>query len=392
MKQEPPQSSPGFRARDAALLAVVSLSTFGLLAGSLEFTARRLFRRSSTMVWSCFKEGARSAGILPIPNSVCWEKLPESPLVEYRFNACGYRSVAGCGAKPAGSLRVVLIGSSFVLGYQVPYNQAFGTVLERKLSSMTGHGVEVDNHGLLFGTPRAVALHLDEALAAAPDLILWVVTPWDVQNVSKVINEAPLAAVDRAGGPPPPKWRRYLDAFSRDGVLSVIRGSRSVLLVQHLLFQSRSQYLRSYMLKDDRGVLAKQVSPEWRQHWDDLDSIAKEMADRTKAAGVPFAVTAIPDRAGALMISSRTWPAELDPFAFGEQIRSITLRHGAVYLDLLDSFRRQPAAEQLYYTVDGHLNGDGHALIARLLADRITTGFVPALKRREPAPSRLASR
>jgi hypothetical protein len=394
MKQDTnSQPPPRFRPRDAAVLAIVCLSTFALLAGGLEFTARRLFRRSSTIVWSCFAEGASGAGILPIPNSVCREKLPESPLVEYRFNACGYRTLAACGPRPAGTLRIVLVGSSFVMGYQVPYQQTFGVLLQQKLAAATARAVEVDNQGMLFGTPRRTALHFRDALAATPDLILWTLSPWDVDNVVQTQDELPLAKVDRTGGPPPPKWRRYLDAWRQDGIQTLLLGSRSVLLMRHLLFQSPTQYMRNYLMqKDEPGIFAKQPSALWRKRWDELDAIAKDMVDRAKAAGVPFAVAAVPDLAGALMLSSGDWPAQLDPVEFGDHVRSLAESHGGVYLDVLPAFRAEPSPEQLFYTVDGHMNAGGHALIARLLADRISSGILPALERREAAPSRLASR
>lgn len=394
MKQDAnPQSPPRFRAWDAAKLAVVCLSTFALLAGALEFTARRLFRRSATIVWSCFVESAEATGIRPKPNSVCWEKLPESPLVEYRFNGCGYRTLADCGAKPAGSLRVVLIGSSFVMGYQVPYTRTFGVLLQQRLSTASGRRVEVVNQGMLFGTPRRTALYFGDALAAGPDLILWTLSPWDVQNVIATQDELPLAKVDRSGGPPPPKWRRYLGALKEQGLQTLILGSRSVLLMRHLLFQSPGQYMRNYLMQgDEPGIFAKQPSAGWRQRWDELDAIARQMEDRAKAAGVPFAVAATPDLAAALMLSSGDAPPQLDPLAFGEHVRSVAERHGGVYLDVLPSFRAVSAPEGLYYTVDGHMNADGHALVARLLADRITADLLPALERRQPALTRLARR
>lgn len=375
------------------MLALVCVATFAALAGSLEFTARRLFRRSSTQIWSCFAESAKGSGIFPVANSACWEKLPESPLVEYRFNACGYRTMAACGPAAAGTLRVVLIGSSFVMGYQVAYSQTFGVLLEQKLSAASARRVEVDNQGILFGTPRRTALHFGEALAAHPDLILWTLDPWDVENVIATQDILPLAKVDRSGGPPPPKWRRYLDAMRQDGIQSLLQGSRSVLMMRHVLFQSPGQYMRNYLMQgDEPGIFAIQPSAAWRKRWDELDAIGKEMADRARAAGVPFAVAATPDLAGALMLSSGDWPPQLDPLEFGAHIRSIAERHGGVYLDLLRSFRGIPDPERLFYTVDGHMNRDGHALIARLLADRIMTGPLPTLEKRGPGSPALASR
>ena len=71
------------------------------------------------------------------------------------------------------------------------------------------------------------------------------------------------------------------------------------------------------------------------------------------------------------MLSAGDSPPDLDPLAFGEQLRGITERHGGVYLDLLPAFRDQRDAERMYYPVDGHMTGEGHAFVARVLADRM---------------------
>jgi hypothetical protein len=359
------------RLRQVLLLALTCIVTFAVLALTLELSARSMFRRSATTVWSCFIPD--SAGIRARPNSVCWEKMPESPLVEYRFNDCGHRSTAGCGAKPAGWRRLVLIGSSFAMGYQAAYDRIFPVLLQQKLAE-AGRKIEIDNQGMLFGTPRRTALHFDEALAATPDWILWTVTPWDIQNASGIQGVLPLAKVDREGGPPPPKWRRIWGAVRDDGIPTLLRdSSRGVLLLRHALFYSRSQSRRNYLIRDDDAALiAKQPPPGWRQRWADLEAVAADMANRAKAAGVPFAVAAVPDRAEALMLSAGDSPPDMDPFTFGEQLRAITERHGGIYLDTLRAYRDQRDAERMYYPVDGHMTGEGHAFIARVLADRMT--------------------
>jgi len=131
------------------------------------------------------------------------------------------------------------------------------------------------------------------------------------------------------------------------------------------------------------GFLGKEPSPEWRARWKEFDNYARDLALRSNTAGVPFAVTAVPDRAEASLISARDWPLDVDPFAFGRRVRSAAESHGCVYLDLLPAFRNVPAAGRLYYPVDGHVNSNGDALIARLLADRLTNGIFPSLKKDE---------
>lgn len=47
---------------------------------------------------------------------------------------------------------------------------------------------------------------------------------------------------------------------------------------------------------------------------------------------------------------------------------------------MLPSFRTIPNPEQYFYPVNGHPDTRGNALIAKLLADNLTSGPVPGLR------------
>jgi hypothetical protein len=53
---------------------------------------------------------------------------------------------------------------------------------------------------------------------------------------------------------------------------------------------------------------------------------------------------------------------------------------GGVYVDLLPAFRRIPNPERHYFPVDGHLDGEGHAMIARMLEEELANGRIPELR------------
>jgi hypothetical protein len=74
------------------------------------------------------------------------------------------------------------------------------------------------------------------------------------------------------------------------------------------------------------------------------------------------------------------WPAGIDPHKADNEIRSIIETHGGIYIDVLRDFRTIPNPEQYYLPIDGHLTVAGNALVARILADELTSGAVPALK------------
>lgn len=283
----------------------------------------------------------------------------------------------------------MLIGSSFVFGYQVPYEQTFGVLLQKRLSRLTGRKVEVDNQGLIYGTPLSVARRFGEALAAKPDMILWAIPPWDVEFASGLNTEhASSLASNLRGIHDRSLWERlsgpgsWFDLRRADWRASAVR-----LLLQHILYQSESQYIHAKLMQNDSsGFLFKETSEGWAERWRVLGTFATDLAARSRAAGVPLVLTALPDRAEASLISAGNSPRDIDPFAFGRKVRSAADTSGSAYLDLLPSFRTVPAVERLYYPVDGHMDGEGCALLARFLADSLIGG-IPSLTKYDQGTS-----
>ena len=100
-------------------------------------------------------------------------KKPESPWVDYRYNECGYRTAASCGAKPAGTIRLVLLGASFSEGYLVPYDDMMTTQASRRLTAACHRPVEFQDMGVEGCSPAYAARRIGEALALHPDVVFW---------------------------------------------------------------------------------------------------------------------------------------------------------------------------------------------------------------------------
>jgi hypothetical protein len=173
--------------RDWILLPLLSLMTIVLLIGSTELIARWKFSGTKTNPFNCIVMNDPSTGYRAIPNSVCYGKLPEAGLVEYKFNSCGHRAGMECGPKSPGDYRIVMIGSSVGWGYLVPREKTFAALLPTELSEQTQRKIELYNESMAGRPPRAIALRFDEALAAKPDLILWQLTPWEIELASQVL-------------------------------------------------------------------------------------------------------------------------------------------------------------------------------------------------------------
>lgn len=373
--------------RDWILLPVLSLLTIGLIVCSMELIARRVFNASNTLMSNCMVMDDPSTGPRAMPNTVCWEKSPESPLVEYKFNNCGHHAGVECGPKRPGTYRIVMTGSSVALGEGVQREQSFAALLPVELSAQTGRKIELYNESMGWGFSHSVSLRFNEVIAARPDLILWILTPFDIEGASLVVVTTKTEASQQTPLSLPAKaWLRVKAAFAsksiRVATSEIFGRTRTALMLRHFLYQSQSQYMRSYLMAGDEeaGFFRVDPSTEWRKHLAQFDTDAADVEGQARAAGVPFVAVLVPSRAQAAMVSMGEWPAGVDPYKLDDEVRAIITSYGGTYIDILPHFRDIPNPERYYFPVDGHPTAVGHRIISELLARELTSGAVPALR------------
>ncbi len=376
---------PKLSRRDWILLPALSLLTIVVMVVSTETLARRYFGVSTTSLNSCLVLNDAATGVRGIPNSVCLEKIPETQLVEYKFDCAGYRNGKPCGPKPPGTYRIALIGSSIAMGNRVPVEQTFATLLPEELSRRVGRQIELYNYAMAFGFPRNTALRFNDVLATHPDLILWVVSSIDVKLAGFSHAEYSESSTSSKPG---------LVASLKNTIKDKIGGNplaASVTALGYFLQKQKSQgeFIRSYLAIPngsegdwDSGpsALKAELSQEWKERLGLFEGYVTEIGKKAKAAGVPIVVVMVPTRAQAAMISMAEWPAGFDPFKLDKELGSITTRHGATYIDILPQFRATPNPERHFYPIDGHPDADGHAILTRFLAKELTGGAVPELR------------
>jgi hypothetical protein len=384
--------------RDWVLLPLLALLTAFLLLLSMKSVANRTFATSGNLQKDCisFKDAARGAH--GIPNTTCWDKLSETKRIDYTFNNCGDLAGFPCGPKPPGTYRIVMTGSSFVFGLGVPRDKTFAALLPAELSQITGRTIELYNEGLLFKHPHVVDVNFDEILAQKPDLILWVLTPYDVEEASTLLPPrthkpagAPGAEAGFLGrvkynvrssfaGKSFPEgaralWNKEFAQFS---------GGLTAVMLQHYLYKSQSQYVKAYLMggegNRDTAFLMTDPTATWQNNVKAFDGYLGSIEDQAKAAGVPFVGVMVPQRGQAAMISMGHWPSGFDPYKLDNEMRSTVVSHGGTYLDILQDFKTVPNPEQYYLPVDGHPDADGHAMISAFLAKALTSGAIPALR------------
>jgi hypothetical protein len=348
--------------RDWVLLPLISVLTISLLLVCTELTARRRFNWEGTLRPCSVLNDPR--GQHGVPNSVCYQKAAETSLVEYKFNSCGHRAGMACGARNSGSYRIVMAGSSVAMGLRVPREETLAALLPEELSRETGRKIDLYNTAFAVdngGTPRIVALHFNDILAAKPDLILWEFTPHDVEFAS-------LLAID--------------DNASTQTMSERIENSSLMTMLKHYLYENQSLYVTHYLMGVDEkhDFLMDEPSDAWNSKLRQFDGYAAEIELRAKTARIPLVAVLIPNRAQAAMISMGEWPQGYDPYKLGNELREIITSHGGIYIDILPYFRTVPDSAQYYLPLDGHPTASGHALITDMMAKKLTSGEIPALR------------
>jgi hypothetical protein len=293
-----------------------------------------------------------------------------------------------CGPKPAGSTRIVLIGSSGSEGLYVKYGETFAERTARDLTRILRRPVEIQNLGRTACLPICVSQEIDEALALTPDILIWATDPWDIEHLdpAQMPNRYILTE------PHPAVAAREAKSSLLAKVSASVSQSYSMVAAEHFLFQNTSTYARMYLHYGDHAdYLRTGFSIAWEKRFDAFEILLAEMAHKADASNVPFVLVEIPSLAQAALASENSLPAGVDPHAFSARLKQISSRQGIQFVDGLEAFRGGPEVSTLYYLADGHINQEGHLLISHALVEQLTKEDSAALLGRNAPQGQTAS-
>jgi hypothetical protein len=219
-------------------------------------------------------------------------------------------------------------------------------------------------------------------------MILWAITYWDFNNVDLMTFEPERNPEDEGKS----TWQLVSAGYRKGGstgafvagvrdVIISIHASATYFLLQHFLYESQSQYLKSVFLKGDEArYLRAEPKAAALNSLQQFSSYDEDIESKAKSADVPIVVTMIPQRAQAAMISMNEWPQGFDPYKIGDEVRTVVENHGGSYVDILHGFRNVDDAGEYYFPNDGHPDARGHKIISDLIANGLTDGSVPGLR------------
>lgn len=360
-----PAAAEGLPRRDYIILPLISLLTIVVMFVVSEISGR--------IFWPA--QPANSCLVLdPVngnrhkTNCTTRTKIAEGPWTINNYNECGYFSVTSCKIKPAGSVRIVILGSSIGEGIRVPYEQTFFSLASSALSRMCNHSIDVQNLCVEGLHPIQVLRRVREAIELKPEVVLYILCPGDVAEAQELAGQDNVASNSTSVLV---KFKIWLKGMSLE--------SRSVLLAQHFLLQNKDVLLRLHLGFGDK--IEQPRAPGWQERFTALDLIVGKLAGQLRSEGVPLILVSVPSRPQAAMLGLRQLPPDVDPFAFGRQVDMIAAKHGAGYVDISEVFSHIPDSENLFYVVDGHPTAEGQKVIAQYIEQKLRDGSVAAFSR-----------
>jgi hypothetical protein len=79
-------------------------------------------------------------------------------------------------------------------------------------------------------------------------------------------------------------------------------------------------------------------------------------------------------------MGSDNLPAGVDPYAFTHSLQQLAAQHQMQFINTTDAFTKP---NDTFYVVDGHMNGNGNAVVARVVVEHLLAEQMPALAPRE---------
>jgi GDSL-like Lipase/Acylhydrolase family len=359
-----------------------------------------------------------------------WSKIPGASQVirttefeiEETINSLGLRGPEYPYEKPDGTVRVLLLGDSFLEGYTVSLDSLVSTLLEKRLNQASPARYEVINGGTAgYSTDQEVLFSESEGRRYAPDvtvLMFYVNDVWfNAQSRYWRGNKPRFRLVDSTLAltnvpvPPPDSSEFAFAVQGGAGIVGVLRRTEAWLARHSALYQLARKALTNsilgYRLTVKLGLA--EIPGEFRawygdpqpgsqiaEAWDVTDALLARLAMATREAGSRFVVFYVPSRP---VVDPEDWRktarkydmplSEWDPTNDGVRLSAACQRQALDCIVAPSAFRHAAdtlaaAGRALYFERDAHWTSDGHALAARLLAEHLLAGMPDTADTRAP--------
>jgi hypothetical protein len=349
-----------------------------------------------------------------------------------RINSDGERDVEHAVAKPAGVLRIAVLGDSCTEALQVPVEQTFWKRLEPAMAScgalapLSAHGVEVLNFGVAgYGTAQELLTLRQKVWKYAPHVVvLAFYTGNDVRNNYRRLEQDPgrpyfvlrpaaagLALDDSFRSTWGFRLRRSAPAevlyalFNHSRLLGLAKRGKGVVDGWIGAAKARRKETGEALqeLGLDNAVYSPPRDDDWRQAWQVTEAMIAEMRREAAAHGAAFGLLALttgiqvhPDPAVRRDFMRRLGVTTL--FYPDERLARFGAALGIPALALAPPLQELATRERVFLhgfantaPGEGHWNARGHAAAAPLVAGWLCRMLAAPVARPPAGAAREAS-
>jgi hypothetical protein len=400
------------------ITAKLLLIAFGLSCGAL---GAEIALRIAGYSYPEFYQPDQSRGYALRPNMEGRYRKEGDALV--RINSDGLRDREHVIAKPAGTIRIAVMGDSYPEAFPVPVEEAFWSIMEEKLQECGAFGgkpVEVINFGVSgYGTAQELITLREHVWQYAPDIVMLTVTTnndiSDNLRALKKTDEVPyfvyregkLALDDsfretrgfRLRQSLPNRIGRWIKDHSRliqainQGhhgfkIWLAARRARNAPATQTgPAAETKSVAAASEELGIDNVVYREPGDQVWNEAWQVTEGLVRQMRDEVMTHGAKFMVVTLsngiqvyPDANVRQIFLKRVGASDL--FYPDNRLKGLCEREKIPVVTLAPQLRDYADQHQVFLhgfganLGNGHWNQLGHRVAAESIAQRLCGGLL----------------
>ncbi|HVG35982.1 MAG TPA: SGNH/GDSL hydrolase family protein [Pyrinomonadaceae bacterium] len=355
-----------------------------------------------------------------------------------RINSDGLRDVEHTKAKPANTLRIAVIGDSYAEAFQVPLENAFWAVMERRLEQcgkLAGKQIEVINFGVSgYGTAQELITLRRKVWDYSPDIVLLAVcTGNDITDNSRAFKKTEIpyfvyrdgeqlvldnsfqdsrtfrlrnSALNRAG-----LWLRdslrFVQAIheaqlaiktrlaarraqsnttANAATATTTAATAPSSALERSALATASDIARSEELGLDNLIYREPDEAAWKDAWRVTEGLITLMREEVKDKGAKFLVVTLsngiqvhPDAQARRAFMQRVGATDL--FYPDARLRALGERENINVLNLAPALQAYAGQHKIFLhgfdknIGNGHWNTEGHARAGELIAQKICEDY-----------------
>jgi hypothetical protein len=219
---------------------------------------------------------------------------------------------------------------------------------------------------------------VDEALELRPDIVVLALSNFDIQ----FLDPSPVPDLNS-----PPRAESPLTFWGK--FLLGLKENKATLAATYLLMKYNPEFSRlrvqTYVKRGGSSeYLWTPLPGPWEARVQALDVIIGMIEDRCRKANVPFVLVELPTFQQDFLLKSRDLAPGVDPYQLSGRLNKIAVKHEVQFISTLNAFKEGPDPNDVFYAVDGHMNAEGHSMVAGVLVKELqatlSSGPTPGLE------------